>query len=316
MHRPLYPKAKPTETIELEVSELHKIAVKRYGTKGGKPVVFIHGGPGGGTNDDCARFFNPKGYDIFLFDQRGCGQSTPHGELNENTTWNLVDDIEKIRAHYSIDKWQVFGGSWGSTLSLIYAINHPERVSELVIRGIFLGTQAELDHLYLDGTKRNFPEEYERFLSFLQEEEKAKPLDSYYRILTADNKERALEAARHWDRFEALTSTLLPSSTPEPTTESDLFAIAISRIETHYFVNRCFLPNDNYILENIENIKNIPTAIVHGRYDMICSPQYAWTLHKLLPNSRLEFGKCAGHSQFEPDNADLLIQFTDEFLGE
>ena len=310
--RTFYPPIEPYETGMLDVGDGHEVYYERCGTRGAKPVVFIHGGPGGGCSTDHRRLFDPKAYDIMLFDQRGCGRSTPHAELEANTTWHLVEDIERLRTMAGAEKWQVFGGSWGSTLALAYAETHPERVSELVLRGIYLLTQAEMDWYYRYGVSEMFPERWEALVGPLSPEEREDVLASYHQRLTEGAMEERLEAAKRWSGWEGNTIRLLPDKQAADAFEEDRFALAFARIETHYFVNRGWM-EEGQLLRDIGTLHGIPAVIVHGRYDMPCHARTAWELHKAWPGSELHIVEGAGHTYDEPGILDRLIRATDQF---
>ncbi len=310
--RTLYPPIDPYETGILDVGDGHEIYYERCGTPGAKPVVFIHGGPGGGCSPDHRRLFDPEAYDIMLFDQRGCGRSIPHAELEANTTWHLVEDVERLRAIAGADKWQVFGGSWGSTLALAYAETHPDRVSELVLRGIYLLTQAEMDWYYRYGVSEMFPERWETLVGLLSQEEREDVLTSYHKRLTEGPIEERLEAAKRWSGWEGNTIRLLPDPDAADEFEEDRFALAFARIETHYFVNRGWM-EEGQLLRDIGALYGVPAVIVHGRYDMPCHARTAWDLHKAWPGSELHIVEGAGHSYDEPGILDRLIRATDQF---
>ncbi|MBK7828180.1 prolyl aminopeptidase [Nannocystis sp.] len=309
----LYPEIEPHSTGTLRVSSLHSIYYEESGNPEGKPVVFLHGGPGGGTDPKQRRFFDPQAYRIVLFDQRGCGQSTPHAELRENTTWDLVADIEKLRSHLAIDRWQVFGGSWGSTLALAYAQTHPRRVSELVLRGIFLLRRSELLWFYQDGASALFPDAWEAFLAPIPAGERGDLMKAYHRRLTSDDPATRLEAARAWSVWEASTSFLLQRPDYIANAAGDDFALAFSRIEAHYFVHRGFLEREQQLIENIGRLRHIPSVIVQGRYDVVCPMASAWQLHRAWPEAELVVVPDAGHSAFEPGILEALVAATDRF---
>lgn len=311
--RTLYPAIEPYNTGRLEVSELHDLYYEESGNKNGKPVVFLHGGPGGGTEPRMRRFFDPSVYRIVLFDQRGCGRSTPHAELRENTTWDLVADIERLRTHLGIERWQVFGGSWGSTLALAYAEEHPERVSELVLRGIFLVRKKEIDWFYQRGASLLFPDAWEDYLAPIPPEERGDLLHAYHRRLTSDDANVRQQAARAWSVWEGRTSTLVTDPALVAKTGGDAFSLAFARIENHYFVNKCWFEKESQLLDRADRIRKIPGVIVHGRYDVVCPLENAWELKQKWPEVELQITPDAGHSAMEPGNIDRLVQATDRF---
>jgi len=313
--RTLYPEIEPYDTGMLKVSDLHTLYYEQSGNPNGKPVVFLHGGPGGGTNPKCRRFFDPAVYRIVLFDQRGCGKSTPHAELHENTTWNLVNDIERIRGHLGIDRWQVFGGSWGSTLALAYAQTHPERVTELVLRGIFMLRRWELEWFYQKGCDALYPDAWETYLKAIPEVEHGDLMSAYYRRLTSSDPIERVEAARAWSVWEGATSYLWQDEGHIQSSGEDEFALAFARIECHYFVHGGFFEHDDQLLRNVEGIRKIPAVIVQGRYDVVCPMRSAWDLHRAWPEADLRIVQDAGHSAFEPGNISELINATDRFRG-
>ncbi|MEZ5953111.1 MAG: prolyl aminopeptidase [Hyphomonas sp.] len=314
--RILYPRHDARRTGRLRVSELHEIFWEESGNPDGLPVVALHGGPGGGSSPEMRRFFDPERYRIFLMDQRGCGRSTPHSELRENTTWDLVDDIETLRDHVGVDKWLVFGGSWGSTLSLAYAVTHPERVLGLVLRGIFLVSKAEIQWFYQNGAGRLFPDAYDRYVAPIPEAERGDLLMAFHRRLTGDDKQARLDAARAWSRWEGETLSIKGPVTTPPRFNEDDFVDAFARIECHYFVNRGFFAHDTWLLEECsKKLKNIPGVIVHGRYDVVTPLSTAWALSKAWPKAQLHIIPDAGHSSMEPGIVDKLIQATDDFAA-
>ena len=313
--RTLYPEIEPFDSGMLKVSDLHTLYYEQSGNPNGKPVVFLHGGPGGGTNPKCRRFFDPAVYRIVLFDQRGCGKSTPHAELHENTTWNLVNDIERIRTHLGIDRWQVFGGSWGSTLALAYAQTHPERVTELVLRGIFMLRRWELEWFYQKGCDALYPDAWETYLKAIPAVEHGDLMSAYYRRLTSSDPIERVEAARAWSVWEGATSYLWQDEGHIQSSGEDEFALAFARIECHYFVHGGFFEHDDQLLRNVERIRNIPAVIVQGRYDGVCPMRSAWDLHRAWPEADLRIVQDAGHSAFEPGNISELIKATDRFRG-
>jgi proline iminopeptidase len=311
--RSFYPEIEPFDSGMLKVSDLHTIYYEQSGNPKGKPVVFVHGGPGGGTDAKQRRFFDPKAYRIVLFDQRGCGRSTPHAELHDNTTWHLVADMEAIREHLGLEKWQVFGGSWGSTLALAYAQKHPERVSELVLRGIFMLRKKELDWFYQEGASAIFPDTWEGYLAAIPREEHGDLMRAYHQRLTSDDPKVRLAAARAWSIWEASTSFLMQSKEYMAHAGEDEFALAFARIECHYFVNAGFFEVEDQLLRDVGKIRQIPTVIAQGRYDVVCPMMSAWDLHRAWPEARLEIVPDAGHSAYEPGIVDVLIEATDRF---
>jgi proline iminopeptidase len=313
--RSLYPEIEPFNRGMLAVSPLHTLYYEESGNPHGKPVVFLHGGPGGGTNPKCRRFFDPAVYRIVLFDQRGCGKSTPHAELTDNTTWDLVADIEHIRTHLSIDRWQVFGGSWGSTLALAYAQTHPDKVTELVLRGIFLLRRSELEWFYQQGCNALYADAWETYRDAIPEVERADMMSAYYRRLTSPDAKTRVAAARAWSVWEGATSFLWQDRTHIASSGEDEFALAFARIECHYFVNGGFLEHDDQLLRNVERIRRIPAVIVQGRYDVVCPMRSAWDLHRAWPEADLKIVQDAGHSAFEPGIMHQLLEATDRFRG-
>ncbi len=297
----------------LAVSPVHTIYYEQCGNPEGKPVVFLHGGPGGGIVPDYRRFFDPAAYRIVLFDQRGSGKSTPHASLEDNTTWHLVEDIEKIREHLKIESWQVFGGSWGSTLALAYAQTHPDRVRELVLRGIFLCRPKEIQWFYQEGASAIFPDVWEEYLKVIPEAERGDMMAAYHRRLTGDDEAAKIEAARAWSVWEGSTSKLYPDADLIAHMDEAEFAIAFARIECHYFMNNAFFDTDNYLIENVEKIRHIPAVIVQGRYDVVCPMMSAWELHRAWPEAELRITPDAGHSATEPGNISALVEATDRF---
>ena len=311
--RTLYPAIEPHRTGRLRVSDLHELYFEESGNPSGKPVVFVHGGPGGGTDGKMRRFFDPAAYRIVLFDQRGCGKSTPHAELRENGTWELVSDMERLRTHLGIDRWQVFGGSWGSTLALAYAEKHPDRVTELVLRGIFLVRKREIEWFYQRGASAIFPDLWEEYLEPIPEAERGDLLHAYHRRLTSPDPVVRARAARAWSVWEGKTSNLRPDPTLIARTAGEEFALAFARIECHYFVNDCFFENDGQLLDGVEKIRHIPAVIVQGRYDVVCPMESAWDLHRAWPEADLRIVGDAGHSAFEPGITHELVCATDRY---
>ena len=311
--RTKYPAIEPYRTGMLPVTGGHTLYWEESGNPEGKPVLFVHGGPGGGTDPKQRRFFDPQSYRIVLFDQRGCGKSTPHASLNENTTWDLVADIERLRTHLGIEQWLLFGGSWGSTLALAYAQTHPERVTGLVLRGIFLLRKWEIDWFYQEGASRMFPDAWESYLAPIPPEERADLLHAYHRRLTGDDVAVRQACAKAWSVWEGRTSTLLHNEELVAKTGGDEFALAFARIECHYFVNGAFFPHDGALLDGVKRISHLPCVIVQGRYDVVCPPQSAWELHKAWPSSKLVIVPDAGHSADEPGITAALVEATDAF---
>jgi proline iminopeptidase len=311
----LYPPVRPYRRGWLRVSPRHELYFEECGNPQGKPAVFLHGGPGGGTTPAMRRFFNPRRYRIVLLDQRGCGKSRPHASLVENTTWDLVADIERLRAHLKVDSWLVFGGSWGSTLALAYAQRHPRRVTELVLRGIFLLRRSELEWFYQDplGAGALFPDRWEDFVAPIPERERKDMMGAYYRRLTSRSAKVRARAARAWSVWEAATSYLRAKESDISRFTDPEFAAAFARIECHYFVNRGFLKHENQLLRGVEKIRHIPAVIIQGRYDVVCPMRSAWALHRAWPEARLQIVADAGHSAFEAGNARQLVAATDAF---
>jgi proline iminopeptidase len=311
--RVLYPEIEPYRTERLRVSKMHEIYFEESGNPNGKPVLFVHGGPGGGTRPGQRRFFDPNAYHIVLFDQRGCGKSTPHACLTDNTTRHLVDDMERLREHLNIRRWQLFGGSWGSTLALAYAEEHPDRVTELVLRGIFLLLRQEIQWQYQQGANSVFPDAWEDYLAPIPEEEHGDLLHAYHTRLTSDDPAVRQAAARAWSVWEGKISSLYPNPDEVAHAAGDGFSLARSRIECHYFVNGGFLDHDGQLLTNAERIRHIPTVIVQGRYDIVCPMTSAWALHRAFPEADLHIVPDAGHAATEPGNIHELIEATDRF---
>ena len=309
----LYPEIEPYNQFDLKVSDLHTIHVEESGNINGKPVIFLHGGPGGGIEPVYRQYFDPKKWHIIIFDQRGCGQSTPHAELQENTTWDLIADIEKVREHLEIDKWVVFGGSWGSTLSLSYAITHPDRCKALVLRGIFMIRKKEINWFYQDGTSNIYPDAWEHYLRPIPEDERHDLVAAYYKRLTSNDDSVRIEAAKAWSIWEASTSKLIQSEESIHAFEDAKVAEAFARIECHYFTNRGFFDTDEWLLENVDKIRHIPTVIVQGRYDVVCPMISAWELHRAFPEADFEIVQDAGHSMTEEGIAAKLVEYTDKF---
>jgi proline iminopeptidase len=311
--RILYDPIEPFDTGRLKVSPIHELYYEQCGNLQGKPVVFLHGGPGGGISPEYRRYFNPDIYRVVLFDQRGSGKSTPHASLEDNTTWHLVEDIERLREHLGIRHWQVFGGSWGSTLALAYAETHPDRVRELVLRGIFLCRPKEIQWFYQEGASAIFPDVWEEYLKVIPEAERADMVSAYYRRLTSEDDAVRLAAARAWSIWEGSTSKLFFDPAMIEKFADPEFALAFARIECHYFTNNAFFSSDNYLLENVGRIRSIPGVIVQGRYDVVCPATSAWDLHRAWPEAQLHLIPDAGHSISEPGIIDALVTATDRF---
>lgn len=311
IHRQFYPEIEPYQKFRLKVSDLHELNIEQVGNPMGYPILFLHGGPGGGINSDHRRYFDPDFYRVILFDQRGCGESTPFAELKENTTWDLVSDIEKIRQHLGIQKWHVFGGSWGSTLALTYAVTHPEKVSSLILRGIFLCRPSEIKWFYQEGASQIFPDAWESYFNHIPDSERDDFVKAYYKRLTDPNEKIRLAAAQIWSQWEMATSYLIQKKEAVEEMEDPARALPFARIESHYFVNNAFFPTDNYILENIQKIRKIPGIIVQGRYDVVCPARSAWDLHKVWPESELNIIANAGHAASEEATRSALLEATD-----
>jgi proline iminopeptidase len=298
----------------LDVGNGHSLYWERCGTRGAKPVVFLHGGPGAGCSPDHRRQFDPERYDILLFDQRGCGRSTPHASLEANTTWHLVADIERLREMARHERWMVFGGSWGSTLALAYAETHTQRVAELVLRGIFTFRQTEVDWLYRYGASEVYPDKWAEFLAPIPEDERHDLVAAYQRRLTGSDRAIQVRAAKAWSKWEAETVTLLPSPDVVEHFTDDEFAIAIARIENHYMANRGWL-QEGQLIRDASRLRGIPGVIVQGRHDMCTPPATAWDLHKAWPEAELEIVPDGGHLFSEPGVLDALIRATERFAG-
>jgi len=309
----MYPEIEAYNSGFLKVSELHTLYYEEAGNPAGKPVVFLHGGPGAGLMDNYRRYFNPAKWRIVLFDQRGCGKSTPLAELRENSTWDLVADMEKLRISLSIEQWAVFGGSWGSTLGLTYAITHPTSCLELFLRGIFLLRKKEIDWFYQYGCSRIFPDLWEAYVKTIPENERHDMVAAYYRRLTSTDADVRKEAAVAWATWEGSTLKLLPDPATSEKFGQDQFADAFARIECHYFTNKGFFSEDNFLLNNIDRIRSLKTVIVHGRYDVICPVENAWELHRAFPEAELHIIPDAGHSLSEAGITAKLIEYTDKW---
>jgi len=311
--RTLYPEIEPFDSGMLAVDDRHTLYYEQCGNPDGKPVVLLHGGPGAGCSAKMRRFHDPRRYRIVLFDQRGSGRSTPHADLVDNTTWDLVADTERLRETLGIDRWQVFGGSWGSTLALAYAQTHPNFVTELVLRGIFMLRRWELEWFYQEGASRLFPEAWEHYVSAIPKNERGDMIAAFHRRLTSDDAQTRLAAARAWSVWEGATSFLQADAGFVSGHEDAAFALAFARIENHYFVNGGFFDADDQLLRDAHRIAGIPGVIVHGRYDVVCPVQNAWDLHRAWPIAELMISPTSGHSAFELENIDALVQATDRF---
>ncbi|RKE85377.1 prolyl aminopeptidase [Rhizobium sp. AG855] len=312
--RGFYPEIEPYETGMLDVGDGHTVYWERVGTRGAKPAVFLHGGPGGATGPGNRRLFDPALYDVLMFDQRGCGKSIPHASIEANTTWHLVADIERLREMMGVEQWLVFGGSWGSTLALAYAETHPERVSELVLRGIYTLTRPELDWYYQFGVSEMFPDKWERFIAPIPENERHEMMAAYRRRLTGTDREEQLRCAIAWSNWEGETITLLPNPDYSAHFGEAEFALAFARIENHFFVHDGWM-EDGQLLRDAYKLADIPGVIIHGRYDMPCPAKYAWQLHKAWPKADFHLIEGAGHAYLEPGILDQLIRATDRFAG-
>jgi proline iminopeptidase len=311
--RELFPETKPYAEGELRVSKLHTIHYEECGNPQGKPLCFLHGGPGGGIDPVYRRYFDPRIWRIVLHDQRGCGQSKPFSELRENTTWNLVADIEKLRVHLGIERWVVFGGSWGSTLSLAYAETHPERCKALVLRGIFLLRRSELEWFYQEGASHLFPDVWEGYLAPIPPRERKDMMTAYYKRLTSKDRRVRMQAARAWSIWEGSTSKLFVDQELVKKFGGGKFADAFARIEAHYFVNKGFLKRDDQLLRDVKRIRKIPGVIVQGRYDVVCPMRSAWDLHRAWPEAKLIVVGDSGHSMTEAGIRSALIEETGRF---
>jgi proline iminopeptidase len=312
-----YAPIEPYDAGRLKVSPIHELYYEQVGNPNGQPAVFLHGGPGGGLVTEYRQFFDPAVYRVVLFDQRGAGKSTPHASLEDNTTWHLVDDIERLRVHFGIERWLVFGGSWGSTLALTYAQTHPERVTALVLRGIFLCRPREIRWFYQEGEGASaiFPDTWEEYVRVIPEAERGDMLSAYHRRLMSDDEAVRLEAARAWSIWEGSTSKLFPDPNLVQHYAEPHTALALARIECHYFVNNIFFESDNYLIGNIGKIRHIPGVIVQGRYDIVCPIMSAWDLHRAWPEADLKIIRDAGHSATEPGIISALVEATDRFRG-
>ena len=309
----LFPEIEPNQSFYFRVSDLHELYVEEVGNPEGQPVLFLHGGPGAGFSPKHRRIFDPKHFRIILFDQRGAGRSRPHAELRENTTWDLVSDIEKLREHFGIKKWMVFGGSWGSTLALTYAETHPEAVSHLVLRGIFLCRKEEIQWFYQHGAHWIYPDVWEKYIAPIPPEERGDLVKAFYKRLTSEDEKTRLEAAAAWSGWEASTVHLVPDPEEFMQFTSDERAISMARIECHYFVHGCWFRSDNQLIEDVHRIRHIPAVIVHGRYDVVCPVKNAFDLHAAWPEAELKIVPDAGHSFDEPGILRELMAAVENF---
>ncbi len=308
-----FPEIEPFKTGFLQVTECHRLYYEEAGNPEGQAVIVVHGGPGGGINPKQRRYFDPDHYRIISLDQRGAGQSLPYAELSENTTWDLVDDMEFLREHCQVSQWQVFGGSWGTTLALAYAISHSERVSSLILRGIFLGRPRDIHWLYQEGASNIFPEAHQVFREHIPPAEQHNLIEAYYQRLTSEHEGIRVPAAQIWSIWEAAISKLIPDAAIIEAFENPDFAVAFARIECHYFVHNCFFKTHNYLLEQAHHLHKIPGKIVHGRYDIVCAAENAWSLHQAWPQAQLVMVPDAGHSGSEPGTLAALIEATEAF---
>jgi proline iminopeptidase len=313
--RDLYPELEPYDSGKLAVDGRHMLYYEQCGNPEGKPVVLVHGGPGAGCSPKMRRFHDPRKYRIVLFDQRGSGRSTPHADLVDNTTWDLVADMEKLRGKLGIERWQVFGGSWGSTLALAYAEKYPQRVAELVLRGIFMLRRWELEWFYQEGASRLFPDAWEHYVAAIPAAERHDLISAFHRRLTSEDEATRLAAARAWSVWEGATSFLHVDEDFVSGHEDAKFALAFASIENHYFVNGGFFEVEGQLLRDAHRIQDIPGVIVHGRYDVVCPIQNAWELHKAWPKAQLKISPSSGHSAFEAENVDALVEATDAFAS-
>ena len=310
-----FPPIEPYNIFQLKVSDIHTIHVEESGNPNGKPVIFLHGGPGGGIEPIYRQYFDPKKWRIIIFDQRGCGKSIPSSELIDNTTWDLVDDIEKIRTKLCIDKWTIFGGSWGSTLSLSYAIKHSDRCNALILRGIFMLRKKELSWFYQEGASYIYPDAWEHYLKPIPTEKQSNLIKAYYEILTGNDKKARYEAAKAWSIWEASTSKLIQNKKSLHHFEDENIADIFARIECHFFINKGFFEYDGWLLDQIDLIRHIPCVIVQGRYDVVCPMITAWELHKKWPEANFHIVQDSGHSMLEEGIRNKLIEYTNKYAN-
>lgn len=309
----LFPEVKPSKSFHFRVSDLHEIYVEELGNPKGQPVLFLHGGPGAGLSPNHRRLFDPKHFRIVLFDQRGAGQSRPHAELRENTTWDLVSDIEKLRKHLGVEKWMVFGGSWGSTLALAYAETHPASVSHLILRGIFMCRESEIEWFYQKGAHWIFPEVWDKYLEPIPVEERGDLVKAFYKRLTSDDEATRLAAAKAWSGWEGATVHLLPDDQTYLKFTGDHMAVSLARIECHYFINKCWWRSDSQLIDDVSKIRHIPAVIIHGRYDVVCPVKNAFDLHAAWPEADLRIVADAGHAFDEPGILRELMAAVERF---
>jgi proline iminopeptidase len=312
IRRTLHPALEPYRSFTLKAGSVHTLYCEEAGSRDGIPVMCLHGGPGGGISADMRRFFDPTTWRMILFDQRGCGRSTPHADLRENTTWDLVGDMEHLRASLGIEKMVLFGGSWGSTLALAYAVTHPERVAGLILRGIFLMTRSEIEWFYQSGASRVFPDAHDRYLLPIPHEERSDVIAAFHKRLTSDDRETRITAARAWSRWEGETLSMRGPDARPNRFEDDRFVEAFARIECHYFVNGGFFDHDSWLLDQASRLAGIPGRIVHGRFDMVTPLSSAWALKKVWNEALLEIIPDAGHASLEPGIVDGLMRACDD----
>ena len=304
---PIHPPIDPYETGFLPVDEIHSLYYELSGNPFGEPILFLHGGPGSRTDPKHRQFFDPKRYKIILFDQRGSGKSIPYASIEKNTTWDLVNDMERLRAHLQVEKWALFGGSWGSTLALIYSITHPQKVQKMVLRGIFLATKPESDWFYQVGARHFYPTQWDEFCSFIPENERANIIGAYYKRLRAEDPKIVEEAAKRWSTWELTCVSLSYDAEAIKEFVNTSPPIAIARIETHYFMHDFFLPQDDWIIQNAPKLEGIPIHIVQGRYDLLCPPLNAYRLLKAHPSTTLRIIQQGGHSSSDPMMIEALV---------
>lgn len=309
----LHPEIEPYKKSWFRVSEIHELYVEECGNPDGQPVVFLHGGPGAGFSAFHRRIFDPAHFRIILFDQRGAGQSRPHAELRENTTWDLVEDIEKLRKHLGVKQWMVFGGSWGSTLALAYAETHPRSVSHLVLRGIFLCRKEEIEWFYQRGADKIFPDVWQEYLKPIPENERGDLVKAFYKRLTSPDESIRMAAAKAWSGWEGATVHLLPDEQTLTKFTGDMMAVALARIECHFFTNGCWFETDDQLLRKVDAIRHIPAVIVHGRYDVVCPVKNAFDLHRVWPEATLKIVADAGHAVDEPGIMRELVAAVEKF---